>query len=141
MPRRQHDDRHSGSLSDFAADVDASHVGQAEVEHDEIGTVVGRGVDARRSVGGFVDADGDVAQRVAHRTSNLGFVVDDENEIGVRHRADGGEEKACAKLDYDITLVRHKDDRIPHVHFLVVMVTGTMRRQDPDACGQLVGDL
>ena len=37
VARRQHDDRHGGPLADLATDVDAGHVGQTEVEHDEIG--------------------------------------------------------------------------------------------------------
>ena len=85
MARRQHDDRHGGAPPDLAADVDAVHIREAEIEHHEIGAIRRGGIDAGGSIRGLVDASGDVAQCVAHGEADLGLVVDDENEIGVRH--------------------------------------------------------
>ena len=85
MARGQHDDRNRRLLSNLATDIDARHIRQAEVEHDEIGSRVGRGVDASHSIGCFVDAGGDIAQCIAHGASDLGLVVYDEDEIGIRH--------------------------------------------------------
>jgi hypothetical protein len=76
MPRRQHDDRHGRPPAQLAANVDARHVGQTQVEYDEVwflrcGNL--QCLDARR---GFHDPRGHGRKRLAQRTSNLRFVVD-----------------------------------------------------------------
>jgi hypothetical protein len=85
MPRRQHDDGHGRSLADLATDVDTGHVGKAEIEHDEIRPIVRRGLYSSRSGRRFIDAHRDIAERVAHGAANLGLVVDDQHEVGIRH--------------------------------------------------------
>ena len=46
----QHDDRGGGPAAQAVDDLDAVHVGQAEVEHDEVGRLGGRGTQGTRTV-------------------------------------------------------------------------------------------
>ena len=90
VSRRQHDDRHRGPLANLAAHVHAGHVGQTEIEHDEVGPRRRRRLDPGRPVRRFLDPGGDVVERVANSATNLRLVVDDEDEIGIRHEMHGG---------------------------------------------------
>src|SRR6185295_3428864 len=51
----QHDDGDGGPAAEAADDLGALHVGQAEVEDDEVGALAGGGVQGGHAVGGGVD--------------------------------------------------------------------------------------
>ena len=48
VARREHDDRDRRVAAQLAGDVEAVEPGQAEVEHDEVGSIAPRGIDSAR---------------------------------------------------------------------------------------------
>jgi hypothetical protein len=126
VSRRKHDDRNGGGATDFAAHLDSRHVGQPEIEDDQVWSTVRRRVYPGRTVGRLVNPRGDIAQCIAHREANLRLVVDDENEIGVGHteNRDAGcvTNRGTTRFrneDHIMNIFGHSSARIGRVQILV----------------------
>ena len=79
-PAGQHDDRDVGPAAQAADDVDAVHVGQAEVEHDQVRVLAGGQRAARRPPSAAtVDVVAPGAQVDPQRAQDLRLVVDDQD--------------------------------------------------------------
>jgi hypothetical protein len=74
----QDDDRYRGPGAQLADDLDAVEVGQAEVEHDQVGVLAGGGVQGLHAVAGGDDLVLAGVQVDPQRPQDLRFVVDDE---------------------------------------------------------------
>jgi hypothetical protein len=93
-----------GLTADLATHVDARHVRQSEVEDDEIGPARCGRAHTVGSVGRFVHATGDIAQRVANGAADLRFIIDHEHEISVcrGHSVFGGRLKSTCTNPEDL---------------------------------------
>jgi hypothetical protein len=69
-------------FADASEDGQAIEIREAEVEEDEVGSVLGGGEEAIAAVGGFKDAVGVPFEGDAEEASDLRFVVDDEEREG-----------------------------------------------------------
>src|SRR5215472_1279419 len=77
--RRQHDDRRCRPAADTSDDIGAVHVGQAEVDDDDVGVVAGHHGKSADPVGGGVHGVVAGAEIDAQRTQQGGLVVYDEH--------------------------------------------------------------
>jgi hypothetical protein len=85
VARGQEDDRHAAALgAEPARDLEALHVGQHHVEHDQIG-LERRHRDERLGAGAR-RLDGEALEAQGHRddVDDVGLVVDDEHAVGGR---------------------------------------------------------
>ena len=80
MSCRKDDDGHGAPLPNLLAYFDAIHLWQAEVEDDQRGSSRSGEVDAFACALGLQDGD-DVAEGIAHDTTDLRLVIDDENAV------------------------------------------------------------
>ena len=71
MPRGQHEDRRSRPFAHRAAKIDAIHVRQAEVEHDQLRARLEGGADSFGASGRFDDVDTIRRECVAEQCANL----------------------------------------------------------------------
>jgi hypothetical protein len=75
----QDDDRDGGPATQPTDDVDAIHVGQPKVEHDDVRQGLGGHGQRRLAVGGGDDLVGPGGQIDPQGPQDLGFVVDHEH--------------------------------------------------------------
>ena len=84
----QHDDGQGGPLgrrADLAADLEAVHAGQHQVEQDEVGTGLAERDEAARSIAGRGDVDLVLAEILRHQGAQAGVVVDEQRGRAVSH--------------------------------------------------------
>jgi hypothetical protein len=90
MPGRENDDRRRAPTAHFAADVCAGHVGQPEIEHDEVGPRGSGEINALSARRSLDDAPAVDVHGVADDTTDLWFVIDDEDggrfPMALRHQ-------------------------------------------------------
>jgi hypothetical protein len=82
----QHQDRHVGALAHAAADLDAVHVGQIEVEDDQRRRLRRECVQRCAPGRGCLDAVPGVLEIERHEGGDRGLVLDDEDRLGLAHR-------------------------------------------------------
>ena len=75
----QHDHRHRVVGAHLAQHVEPAHLRQPEVEHDELGRVVGDLVERGRAVAGVVDREALSFEGGADDVDQVEVVVDDED--------------------------------------------------------------
>ena len=75
----QHDHRHRVVGAHLSQHVEAAHLRQTEVEHDELGRVVGDLVERGRAVAGVVDREPLTFEGGADDVDEVEVVVDDED--------------------------------------------------------------
>src|SRR3982751_2034726 len=117
MPCREHYDWRCEQPAQLAADVHASRIGEAEVEHDELWPLGGRAIQPFRTGRTLADPIRNLAQRIANRDTNLRLVVDDENAGGLVHAVEGSWARplAPARREKDIDLVGPWIDEIEKI--------------------------
>ena len=85
--RRQHQDgRRHPALPHLAADVEAVHPRQHDVEHDEVVAAARRAREARLAVARRLDGVAFAAEPIAERQPQAGFVFDEQDARGRAHR-------------------------------------------------------
>ena len=75
----QHDHRHRVVGAHLSQHVEAAHLRETEVEHDELGLIVGDLVERGRAVTGVVDRVPLTLERGADDVDEVEVVVDDED--------------------------------------------------------------
>ena len=75
----QHDHRHRVVGAHLSQHVETAHLGKTEVEHDELGLVVGDLVERGGAVAGVVDRVPLTLERGADDVDEVEVVVDDED--------------------------------------------------------------
>ena len=84
-PHRQHQHRHARPLAKLAQHLLAVHVGQAQVEHQQIRFAQGRLGQAFVAGAGFDYLIALGSQADAQEFADLGFVINDKNRRGLAH--------------------------------------------------------
>ena len=79
MPRRKHENRRASPFAQSGAHRHTGHVGQSEVEDDELRPLSGGKIQSASAVLCLDDARRRPLQRRPHDAPNLRLVVDDEH--------------------------------------------------------------
>src|SRR5260370_4882680 len=77
-----YDDRHATALPQRAAEIEAAHAGEHQVEQDQVGPSGARGAQARGSVSSFLNREASRCQVVLQHLADSFVVLDDEDSAG-----------------------------------------------------------
>src|SRR5258706_5856214 len=81
--RRDDDDRHTAALAQRAAEVEAAHAGQHQVEQDEVWSGAAGGSQTRRAVGRFLHGEPGRGEGVPQHLADALVVLHDPHVAGV----------------------------------------------------------